>query len=78
MIWPFLPLLAAYGCGAWVTWYLGHSLVGESRVGRKAVPVCAALWFVLLPLLITIGGLAAIEHAFDRATGWMRDPEDLR
>lgn len=76
MIWPFLPLLAGYLLGAWIVWWFTGELVGESRIGRKCLPFVAAFWFIVLPLLIAIGMVGAVDAAFREAADRTFGPDD--
>lgn len=75
MIWPFLPLLAAYGVIAWLFTQLGLAIVGESQAGQRATPIVAALWPLAIAFLVIVGIVALIDVAFDRSTAWMRRSE---
>ncbi len=68
MIWPFLPICAAWLLGAWTTWFLGTAVVGASRFGRQAVAALALLWFAALPVVIVVALLAAFGIALERTS----------
>lgn len=75
MIWPYLPLIAAYLVVAWAVRQCGLSLAGESSAGRNAAPVVAVFWPLAVWLLLIIAVVALVEAGFDVATGWMRRAE---
>jgi branched-subunit amino acid permease len=78
MTWALLPIGAGYAVFAWLIWAFGVSLVGDSPVGRRAAPVVAVLWPLAIAFLVVVAISAAIDAAYDRATAWMRNPEDER
>lgn len=76
MIGVFILIAVVWLLGAWLVLELAPFIVGESKVGRNAAPVVAALWPIAVCLLIAIAGVGAFEWAWRDATGWMTAPED--
>lgn len=79
MIWlALLPAIATYLLVARLVRDFGLSLVGNSPAGRSAAPVVAALWLPAMCLIIACALVTLVEAGFDHATGWVRNPENLR
>ncbi|MBN9504935.1 MAG: hypothetical protein J0I69_02820 [Altererythrobacter sp.] len=61
-----LLAIAAYLTVATLVWVFGSDLVGESAIGRKALPVASALWPIGLALLAVIALVAAFDATVTR------------
>ena len=76
MSWAFAPAAVAWLIGIPLVHLLGSSLVGDSPVGRKCVPIVALAWPVALILLLVVCGVSAWDLAFDRSLNDALGPDD--
>lgn len=77
MSWAFVPIAAGYLALAWLINLFGFSLVGESRAGRRAVPVVALAWPLAIGFLVVVAIAAALDKMVDSGTAWMRGGDEL-
>lgn len=78
MTWGQAFLFVGYAVVAAGMWSFGDKLIGKSPAGRKAVPLVALLWPVLVVMVVAIGFTALLDAAVDRGLEQVFGPREDR